>query len=251
MVTAAVPVGASRYSAVAVVLHWAIAALLFGEVALGLRMEGLRGPARFAVFQLHKSVGITILLLVALRLVWRLLRTPPPVGAHGWERGLARAVHALFYLLLFALPLSGWTIVSTSRIAVSTLLYGVIPLPHLPGLADLPAGLRDAWNHAARFTHVNLVLVLYALFALHLAGAMKHQLVDRDGDISRMAPGVRPGRLADPRLALIALGLLGMAALATWAQTGARPAAATRPMRDRASWIPITWDPSPTARPRS
>ncbi len=205
-----------RYSAVAIVLHWAIAALLFGEVALGLRMEGLHGPARFAVFQLHKSIGITVLLLVALRLVWRLVRTPPPVGAHGWERGLAHVVHALFYLLLFALPLSGWSIVSTSRIVVPTLLYGTIPLPHLPGLGGLAGASRDAWNAGSRFTHVNLVLVLYGLFALHLAGALKHHWLDRDGDLARMAPGVRPGRVADPRLLAIALGALGAAAAGWW-----------------------------------
>ncbi len=225
------PTPRARYSAVAIVLHWMIAALLFGEVALGLRMEGLRGPARFALFQVHKSVGITILLLVALRLVWRLLRTPPPVGARGWERALAHGVHALFYLLLFALPLSGWTIVSTSRIVVPTLLYGVVPLPHLPGLADLPAAAKAAWNGVARSAHVNFVLVLYAAFALHLAGAMKHQWFDRDGDLARMAPGVRPGRVADPRLLLVALAALGLISVATWvpvtirsAPTAARPA---------------------------
>ena len=213
----------ARYSTVAIALHWAIAALLFGEVALGLRMEGLHGPLRFAVFQVHKSIGITILLLVALRLALRLIRTPPPVGAHGWERSLAHAVHALFYLLLFALPLSGWTIVSTSRIVVPTLLYGTVPLPHLPGLVDLPAGLREAWNTTARFIHVNLVLVLYGLFALHLAGALKHQWFDRDGDIARMAPGVRAGRVADPRLLLIALGALFAIGLGLWGRPPPAP----------------------------
>ena len=218
-----------RYSIVAVVLHWTIAALLLAEVALGLRMTGLRGSQRFAVFQLHKSIGITLLLLVAVRLVWRLVRTPPAVDAHGWERGLAYAVHALFYLLLFALPLSGWTIVSTSRIVIPTLLYGTVPLPHLP-LADLAPAARAAWNGAARFAHVNLVLVLYGLFALHLAGALKHQWVDRDGGIGRMAPGVRPGRFADPRLALILLGAAGAVAFGLWSPAGAaRRAAAVRP----------------------
>lgn len=216
---------AARYSTVAIVLHWAIAALLFGEVALGLRMAGLRGASRFAVFQVHKSVGITILLLVALRLVWRLVRTPPPVGARGWERGLAHAVHALFYLLLFALPLSGWTIVSTSRIVVPTLLYGTVPLPHLP-LTGLPAAAREAWNGAARFAHVNLVLVLYGLFALHLAGALKHHWFDRDGDIARMAPGVRPGRVADPWLLAIGLAALAAVGLGRWGPVAAPHAAA-------------------------
>ena len=237
-----------RYSTVAIILHWAIAALLFGEVALGLRMEGLHGPARFAVFQLHKSVGITILLLVALRLVWRLIRTPPPVGARGWERGLAHAVHALFYLLLFALPLSGWTIVSTSRIVVPTLLYGAVPLPHLPGLAALPPAVKAAWNGTARFTHVNLVLVLYAGFALHVAGVLRHQWFDRDGNVARMVPGVRPGRVADPRLMLIALAAAGVVGLALWAP--ATPTAA--PLAARPSTVlpsPATGSVAPALPP--
>ena len=235
MTKATVPLGAppERYSAVAIVLHWAIAALLFGEVALGLRMEDLHGPARFAVFQLHKSIGITILLLVALRLVWRLLRRPPPVGGHGRERVLAHAVHATFYVLLFALPFSGWAIASTSRIIVPTLLYGTIPLPHLPGFSGLAGTTRDAWSAASRFTHTKLVLVLYGLFALHLAGALKHQWLDHDSDIGRMAPGVRPGRIADPRLIMIALGALGAVSVALWWQPAvtlpARPIAAARP----------------------
>jgi len=187
----------------------------------------VRGAAGFAAFQLHKSVGITILLLVALRLVWRWYRTPPPAVVTGWQRVLAHSVHLAFYVLLFAIPLSGWAIVSTSRTIVPTLLYGVVPWPNLP-LAGLAAGAKSAWYDAAEFIHGNLWWVVLALFALHLAGALKHQWIDRDGELARMAPGVG-GRRWDPRLILILLGFVGAAALA-WQMQFAPPAPVPAPV---------------------
>ncbi len=211
---------AARYSSVAIAFHWATAVLLLAQVALGLRMGALHGSARFAVFQLHKSVGITILLLVVLRLAWRLYQHPPAAIGRGWEKTLATAVHPLFYLLLFALPVSGWIIISTSRIMVPTLLYGVLPWPHFPGTGALAMSAREAWNDAATFTHNNLVLLLYGLFALHVAGALKHQLIDGDRTIARMFPGVRPGAWADPRLLLIVLVAGSAVALGYWLPLG-------------------------------
>lgn len=214
----------ARYSTVAIVLHWAIAALLVFEVGLGLNMDDARGAAKFTVFQLHKSVGITILLLVTLRVLWRLMRRPPPLGTAGWERALALIVHGLFYILLFALPLSGWLIVSTSKIAVPTLLYGSVPWPHLPGFASMEASAKQGWNAAGEFVHHNLVNLLYALVALHVAGALKHHFVDRDGDMARMTPGVRTGSWSDPRLLGVALVAMAAAALGlTWAHNRSAP----------------------------
>lgn len=197
------PAAAARYATLTIVLHWLIAALLAFEVALGLNMEDARGTAKFTVFQLHKSVGISILLLFLFRIVWRFHRRPSPLTATGWERALARIVHAAFYLLLFALPVSGWIVVSASKIAVPTLLYGTIPWPHLPGFATMGPGAKQAWNHTAEFVHVNLVTVLYGLVALHVAGALKHHFIDRDGDMARMLPGTRTGSWSDPRLIVI------------------------------------------------
>ena len=215
---------AARYSAVAIILHWLIAALLIFEVGLGLRMEDAPGPLKFAVFQLHKSVGITILLLVAFRLLWRFYRKPPPVTAKPWERVLAYGVHGLFYLLLFALPISGWVIISTSRIVVPTLLYGVLPWPHLPGFENLAVGSKKAWHDAAEFLHENFVKLLYSLVALHAAGALKHHFIDRDPAIAKMAPGARAGSWTDPRLILILAGVLVAAGLGLrWLPIGATP----------------------------
>lgn len=207
------PYSTSRYSTVAIVLHWMIATLVLFEVGLGLRMEAAHGSAKFVIFQLHKSIGLTILLLMLLRLVWRLRHRPVGVAAHGWERTLAHTVHLAFYAILLALPISGWIIVSTSRIVVPTLLYGVIPWPDVPGLAALATTTRNGWHAVAEFIHVNLVTVIYAVFALHVLGALKHYLIDRDGGIARMVPGVRQGSRADPRLIAIAIGVLLAAGL--------------------------------------
>ena len=240
------------YSGVAIVLHWLIAALLVFEVALGLNMEDARGSAKFAVFQLHKSVGITILLLVLLRIVWRFHRRPPPLTATGWERALAQVVHGSFYALLLALPISGWIVVSASKIAVPTLLYGTIPWPHLPGFAAMAAATKGVWYEAGKFVHANLVNLAYLLVALHVAGALKHHFFDRDGELARMVPGTRAGSWNDPRLLLIAVAALAAAALGLgWGAVGAKrsetvvqPVAAPAELSAPA---PATVEPTPEA----
>ena len=210
------------YTRVAIALHWAIAALLVFEVALGLNMEDARGSTKFTVFQLHKSVGITILLLVLLRIVWRFHRRPPPLTATGWERALAQLVHGSFYALLLALPVSGWIVVSASKIAVPTLLYGTVPWPHLPGFAAMAAATKGVWYEAGKFVHANLVNLLYLLVALHLTGALKHHFIDRDGELARMIPSVRIGAWG----LFIAVAALATAALGLGWGSGVRPAEA-------------------------
>jgi cytochrome b561/polyisoprenoid-binding protein YceI len=179
-----------RYSRVAMLLHWAIAATLLFQIGLGLRMDGPPGPETFAVFQLHKSIGITILALTLIRLIWRLVTPPPPLSATllPIERWLAHAVHIGFYVLLLGLPLTGWLLVSSSKTAVPTILYGIVPFPAAPGVGALDAATKASVNDAAEFSHVALVYAAYVLLALHIAGALKHQFVDREPDLGRMLP---------------------------------------------------------------
>lgn len=193
--------GAPRYSTGAIVLHWAIAAAILFQISLGWRMEDAGSGERFGLFQLHKSVGLTILLLTLARIAWRLTHRPPPSAAHGWEHALARAVHSLFYVMLLALPLSGWLIVSTSEIRVPTMLWGVIPWP------DLPVARSEGLHDIGEGAHGLLVWGTLALLALHLAGVAKHLLVDHDTTLHRMAPGA--ARLLDWRVALILVGFVG------------------------------------------
>lgn len=208
------PGRADRYATVAIVLHWTIAAMILVQVMLAGRMED-RTPEAFAVTQLHKSVGITILLLSLVRLTWRLLNPPPPMPATmaRWEKLLAAVTHAGFYVVMIGMPLTGWLMVSTSRIEIPTLLYGLVPWPDLPGTDALSREARETWRKIGEAGHDLIVKGFYGLIALHVAGALKHQLFSRDEPVlARMAPGARAGRWMEPRLALIALGAAAAAA---------------------------------------
>lgn len=170
-----------RYSTVAIVLHWIIAAAIVVQILLAWRMDDLHTPLGFALTQLHKSVGITILVLSLARLGWRLANPPPPMmGLTGWERGLAHLTHWGFYVIMIGMPLTGWIMVSASRIAIPTLLYGVIPWPHLPGIAGLAPAAKGVWRDFGKESHEWLAYGAYLLIGLHVAGALKHQLFDRE-----------------------------------------------------------------------
>lgn len=189
-----------RYSAVAIGLHWLIALAIIGQVALGVRMSDLpNGLAKFELFQLHKSVGLTILLLSLARLAWRLTHRPPPyaLAVKGWQKTLASSVHVAFYVLIIALPLTGWAAVSASPYNLPTLLWDVIPWPHLPVLADLPQDQKKGVADVLGETHEWLVRLTVVLLFLHVAGALKHQFFDRDGTLWRMLPVKDPGRRAE------------------------------------------------------
>jgi cytochrome b561 len=190
--------GARRYSAVAIGFHWLIAAAIVGQIGLGWYMSELpNGLRKFELFQLHKSVGLTILLLSLARLAWRLSHRPPPYAADvpGWQRTAATTVHVGFYVLMIVVPLTGWAAVSASPYNIPTLLWEVIPWPHLPGLADLPAAQKEGVADALGTTHEWLVRLTVLLLLLHVAAAMKHHLLDRDETLWRMLPLVRRRRL--------------------------------------------------------
>lgn len=207
--------GGGRYSIGAILLHWLIAAAIVLQVVLAGRMEGPRTPTSFAVTQLHKSVGITILLLSLARLAWRLIHRPPPMPAtmSRWEQVLARWAHVGFYVVMIGMPLTGWLMVSASRIPIPTLLYGVVPWPSLPFVGDLAPGAKKLWHDLAEGGHGALAKVLYVLLALHVAGALKHQLFSHDEPVlARMAPGAKTGRWAEPRILLILLAFVAVVA---------------------------------------
>lgn len=185
----------ARYTAVAIALHWTIALLAIGQIAGGLYIEDLpesADAARFELLQLHKSFGITILLLTLARLGWRLTHKPPPLPAAmpAWQKTLARGVHVGFYALLIGVPLGGWAIVSASPLAetVQTYLFGVVHWPHLPffdGIED-----RKGLAHDIHELHELGAKAMLALLALHVGAAMKHWLMDRDGVLQSMLPSM-------------------------------------------------------------
>lgn len=187
------PPQSQRYSTIAIALHWLIALLILGQIAGGYIMVELVSTGsslQFSLFQWHKSFGITILLLSLVRLGWRLTHRPPPLpeDMSGWERLVARLTHIAFYVAMIALPLLGWAVVSSSPYAASvpTMIFGLIPLPHLPffaGSAD-PASVNDLLSGL----HGWLAYGTLALVVLHVAAALKHHFVERDGVLARMLP---------------------------------------------------------------
>ena len=178
----------TRYSATAMLLHWAIALLLIFNFGLGERSEDLRrGPELLWVMGLHKSIGISILLLSLWRLGLRLF-TSRPAKAHdvGILQLMSTAVHWGFYAVMILVPLSGWVLISTSRVQMPTLLFDVVPWPHLPN-----------WGHdvheAAEEVHGILAKVMLPLLALHIIGAVRHQFLLKDALVERMVPVRRVG----------------------------------------------------------
>jgi len=221
-----------RYSAVAVLLHWTIALALGFQLALGFAMP--KNDSGFALFQLHKSVGITILLLSLARLAWRLTHRPPPAVEGGFQGFLARAVHALLYVFMIGMPLTGWAVVSTSRIEVPTLLFGVVPWPHLP--------ISNAVHELAEEGHELLAWIGIALIVLHVAGALRHQLFLKDGLLRRIAPGGK---------AWVA-GLLALAVVVVYFATGMKVASdvvAAGGYEQQSNTARVPLEASPTATP--
>lgn len=192
----------ARYSTGAVVLHWLIALALAFQIALGFAMP--KDERGFALFQLHKSVGVTILVLTLLRLAWRLTHRPPAAVEGGFQGFLAKSVHVLLYAFMIGAPLTGWAIVSTDASGIPTLLYSTIPWPHLP----LPAAI----NEPVAETHEILAWIGIALVVLHVAGALRHQFLLKDGLLRRMGPGGSAW----------AAGLLALLVVAIYFATGMR-----------------------------
>ncbi len=180
----------TRYSMVAIVLHWLIALLILGNIVLAWTFQNIpQGLLEFKLIQLHKSVGVTVLLLSLLRLAWRLFNPPPPEPPMPrWQSLAARAVHWGFYVIMIGMPLSGWLMVSASPLNIPTLLYGVIPWPHVAAIHSLSGDQRKVVDDAMGLTHEALAYIAYGLIALHVAAALKHQVFDRDNLLFRMAP---------------------------------------------------------------
>lgn len=184
-----------RYSGVAIILHWLIAALILINIRLGLQYETLRGFAQFQTLQWHKSVGITILLLTVLRLAWRLVHPPPPFPAAmpRWQRRAALWTHRAFYAVMLGLPLTGWVIVSASPTNIRTVLYNTLPWPHLGFVHGWPLETRKAIEAGFVVLHHQLGILLYGLLSLHVAAALKHHFGNRDDTLAGILPRLPRG----------------------------------------------------------
>jgi cytochrome b561 len=175
------PASPTRYSAVAIAFHWLLAVAIVASFSVGLYMHELPiSPQRLKLYNWHKWAGICILALSALRLLWRLTHRPPAdVPMPAWQQRAAHGTHVLLYLLFFAVPLAGWAYSSATGFPI--VVFGLIPLPDF-----LP--VDKALAEALKPLHAYLAFALAALVVMHVAAAVKHQLIDRDGLIARMWP---------------------------------------------------------------
>ena len=174
---------AQRWTATARALHWSMAALILLQAVLGwVGAEMERSPLKVDVLTAHKSLGITLLLLVPLRLVWRWTHpAPPPADGSGpWEIRAARLSHMALYLLMIAVPLSGWLSASTS--IVPWKLWWLVPWPDI-------AAVDQALHEFAEELHEALVWCLVAILAVHVGAALWHHFVKRDGVLIQMLRG--------------------------------------------------------------
>jgi len=177
----------TRYGLVAIILHWLIGLLFIGQIVLGLIMVRLDDQRlSFDLIQWHKSFGFLILVLVPLRIVWRLANPRPalPDASPAWEHDAASGTHLLLYLLMLILPLTGWVLVSVSTLGMPTFAFYRFIVPNLP----LPAsdGAEEMWA----LVHQWLGYAAAALVGLHILAALRHQFILRDGLLVRMlVPG--------------------------------------------------------------
>lgn len=184
----ALPVSAvakpASYTAVAKLLHWVLAAALVGMFSVGLFMTDLPfSPLRLKLYNWHKWAGITILALSAVRLLWRFTHRPPPLptamslSMPKWQNWAYALTHYAMYALFFIVPLMGWAYSSAAGFPI--VVFGVMPLPDLMSVnKELAETIKPLHGFAA--------WALCSLVVLHVAAAVKHQCIDRDGLIRRM-----------------------------------------------------------------
>jgi cytochrome b561 len=200
-------------------LHWIIAALILWNIYLGLEMNGLSSAGvgrlrvdlvkiggfsigwttegtstllrKFEIFQLHKSLGFSVLILSLVRLGFRLFggRSPHyPDTMQPWEKLAASATHWSFYFLMIALPLTGWVIVSASPTNIPTLLFKTVPFPHIEFVHGLAMTTRRGLEESVGDLHSILAWITIAMILLHVGAALRHQFWHKDGVLYRMAP---------------------------------------------------------------
>ena len=226
-----------RYTRVAIVLHWAIAALIIFNLSIGFFMESWPLPIRLAALGLHVSSGMTVLALTVARVVWRLLNDPPPhpAGMKPWERHTARFAHFLLYAAMVLMPLSGWAIVSAhsppgsrgeaaagpfgpppglppgakpgagpppgamagrppGRPPSGIMVWNLFPAPSIAPIEAIgaePGGVAPQHKLHEEFVEWHSVggFLLLGLLILHVAGALKHQFIDKQSEFARMGIG--------------------------------------------------------------
>lgn len=172
-----------------------MAFLIAAAILVGLVMgekDLLPREARMAAFQLHKSLGFSVLAFLIMRLFWRFTHPIPelPAGMKPIEIKISKLTHAFLYFLMFAVPFSGWTVVSSSPYGIPSIWFGLFEIPHLPILSSLEnkAELSEGFGEI----HEALAWGLVVLVVLHAAAALKHHFIEKDDVLTRMLPFLKP-----------------------------------------------------------
>jgi cytochrome b561 len=171
-----------RYTPTAVALHWLIALLIFAAFPLGLYMHDLPlSPHKLRMYSYHKWIGVAVMLFAVIRIYWLATHRPPtlPESMARWEKLLAHVTHVALYVLIIAVPVSGWLMSSAK--GFQTVWFGVLPLPDL-------IGKNKVLGDALQEVHEALNYLMLGLVVAHMGAALKHHFVERDDVLTRMLP---------------------------------------------------------------
>lgn len=174
-----------QWGGIAKSFHWLLAVLILAMFVLGWTAESYpMSPTKLKLFGLHKSTGLVILALVVLRIAWRAFDPAPalPADTSALERILAHATHRLLYVLMVAMPLSGWVINSAADFPLK--IYGWIRVPHI-------APASESLQTSAEVVHLTLFWIMALLVGIHVAAALWHHFERRDTILRRMLPFTR------------------------------------------------------------
>ncbi len=189
--------GTHRYGILTITFHWVTLGLIALMVALGFWMGDLPDGSfqRFKAVELHKSVGITVLVLTLARFAWRWIDRPlpPPTSLTDWQKSVARILHGALYALLFLVPMAGWATASASTLGLPLRLYGALPWPDLPFTTASSGRAEDqqALEHLFHQVHQTLIITLVAMIAIHAAAALWHHFGLKDDTLRRMLPQLK------------------------------------------------------------
>lgn len=177
------------YGSVTKTLHWLIALLVVGMLIFGFWLGFIPdGPQKGQLIGLHKSIGATILLLMVVRLWWRFVNPQPllPITVPPWEQMAARSVHFLLYLVLFAMPITGWVMSSLGTHPV--IFWGLFNI-------TLPLAKNKVWSEYFFNAHAVIAWIIIGLLVLHVGAGLKHHFIEKNNVLKRMLPGYKPPRV--------------------------------------------------------
>jgi cytochrome b561 len=184
---------AARYTGTAIALHWIVGTLMIVNIGLAWVWPLVADDSVRPLINNHKSIGITLLALVTMRLLWRMTHRPPALPDHHkrWEKRAAHAAHIALYVIMFAMPLSGWIMDSAWEKAADNpnFWFGLFEWPRLGFIAALDPATKKQVHDVVETMHGLSADILYVLVAVHIAGALKHQFIDKDRELARMGLG--------------------------------------------------------------